>query len=60
MTTIAVYVYWLGLFMIGPFPSLPACEEARQYQLAWGSHEDVSESCWTIIDTRGTVAPDPK
>ena len=51
-----IYAYWLGLFLIGPFPSLPACEEARQYQLAWGVQEEVSESCWTIIDTRATVA----
>ena len=53
----AIYAYWLGLFLIGPFSSLSACEEARQYQLAWGTQEEVSESCWTIIDTRATLAP---
>ena len=50
MTTI-IYAYWLGLFMVGPFQTLPACQEAQRYQLAWGTREDVSE-CGAIIDTR--------
>ena len=48
------YAYWLGLFLIGPFETLPACQAAQQVQLAWGTKEDVSE-CWVIIDTRGTT-----
>ena len=48
------YAYWLGLLMIGPFPSLAACQEAHAFQMTWGTREDVSE-CWAIIDTRPTT-----
>ena len=49
------YAYWLGLFMIGPFTTLGACQEAHRYQLAWGTKEEVSE-CWTIVDARTTFS----
>ena len=53
MTTV-IYAYWLGLFMVGPFQTFPACQEAQRYQLAWGTQENVSE-CGAIIDTRPTT-----
>jgi len=49
------YIYWLGMFMIGPFTSLPACQEQQRYQLAWGAREEVTE-CWTVVDLRGSLA----
>ena len=49
-----IYAYWLGLFMVGPFTTLSACEEAQRYQLTHGAHEEVSE-CWAIVDTRPTT-----
>ncbi len=45
------YAYWLGLFMIGPFQTLPACQEAQRYQLAWGTQEDVSD-CWVVVNVK--------
>ncbi len=50
-----IYVYFLGLFAIGPFTTLPACEAQRQFQLTWGATEDVSE-CWTIIQPTYSIA----
>ena len=52
------YVYWLGLFMIGPFHTLAACQEQQRYQLAWGSSEGVSvvSECWTVVDARASLA----
>ena len=53
MTTV-IYAYWLGLFMIGPFDTFSACQDAYRWQMAQGSREEVSE-CGAIIDTRGTT-----
>mgnify|MGYP001563593602 FL=1 len=56
-----IYAYWLGLFMVGPFTTLPACEAAQRYQVTHGTREDVSE-CWAIADARPTtftIAPSP-
>ena len=44
MPDLYVYVYFLGLWLIGPFVSLGDCERARQYQIDFGGalHETVS------------------
>jgi hypothetical protein len=49
-----IYVYWLGLFLIGPFSSMDACESARQWQMEWGTQQEVSEGCSAIIDAQTT------
>ena len=36
MPSFYVYVYFLGVWMIGPFTSMGDCENARQYQLHYG------------------------
>ncbi len=54
-TVSVVYVYWLGLWLVGPFTSMASCDEARQWQLTWGTQAEVTE-CWVIIDSRDRVA----
>ncbi len=51
MTT-PIYVYWLGLWLIGPFSTMAECELTRQQQLTWGTQQEVSEGCSAIIDAR--------
>jgi hypothetical protein len=43
----ALYVYYLGPWQIGPFTDLGSCEQARQFQLAWGV-PDVS-ACQILV-----------
>ena len=44
------YVYFLGLFAVGPFTTLSACEAQRAYQLTYGAREEVSE-CWVVAQS---------
>ena len=52
LATYALWAYFLGPFMIGPFPTQAACEDVRHYQLQQGGNPEQVSICKEVDDDR--------